>query len=287
MYKNSLLFAIILFLFSACSNENKEAVENTRTQIDSVLVEKSSSDTAYQRALSEINDMNENLDALLRKRNIMLQLRPEHGETRVSFQQKLQIIANELDQQTDLIRRSSRKLDSLEKVIKTIQRKYSSLLNSFDSLLAANAELREENDNLRVQLANATTLIQLQQDTIASLRTLLAEKNKIINTAYYLIGTEDELEKKKIVESKGGILGIRSTTVLTGNLEKMGFTEIDIKTTKEFSIDAEDIDDIKILSTHSSSSYTMEKTEEKKCILRILDELEFWKSSKFLVVEID
>ncbi|MBS4027096.1 MAG: hypothetical protein KGZ58_00545 [Ignavibacteriales bacterium] len=281
------LLVAILLLLNSCSNENKEAVENTRTEIDSVLVERSSSDSAYQQALFEINDMNENLDALLRKRNIMLQLRPEHGETQATFQEKLQVIANELDVQTNLIRRSSKKVDSLEKVIKNIQRKYNSLLNSFDSLLAANEDLRDENDNLRMQLAAANTLIQQQQDTIASLREQLVEKNKIINTAFYIVGTKKELEQKKIIETKGGILGIRSVTVLTGNLERIGFQEIDITALKEISIDAEDIDDITLLSTHPQGSFSLEKGEEKKCLLRILDELEFWKSSKFLVVEID
>ena len=226
MKSNIIILAFFAFLLSSCSNEKKEAVETKRAEIDSVLTQKNSSDSAYQGALTEINEMNDNLDEILRKRNIMMQLRPEHGETKATFQQKLQVIANELDDQTNLIRRSSKKVDSLNKVIARYQKRYTKLLQSYDSLLSVNSDLRNENDNLRMQLATANSLIQQQQDTIAMLQKKLAGKDKVINTGYYLVGKKKELEQKKIIESKGGILGIRSTTVLTGNLEKMGFEEI-------------------------------------------------------------
>jgi len=287
MKSNIIILAFFAFLLSSCSNEKKEAVEIKRAEIDSVLTQKNSSDSAYQGALAEINEMNDNLDEILRKRNIMMQLRPEHGETKATFQQKLQVIANELDDQTNLIRRSSKKVDSLNKVIARYQKRYTKLLQSYDSLLSVNSDLRNENDNLRMQLATANSLIQQQQDTIAMLQKKLAGKDKVINTGYYLVGKKKDLEQKKIIESKGGILGIRSTTVLTGNLEKMGFEEIDIREVKEIPIDAKDVDDVTVLSTHSAGSFKIELTENKKCVLKILDEIEFWKSSKFLVVEID
>jgi len=99
----ALFSTAFILLLCSCSNENKEAVETKRAEIDSTLVQKSTSDSAYEQALYEIKDMNENLDALLRKRNIILQLRPEHGETQATFQQKLQAIATELDDKAKII----------------------------------------------------------------------------------------------------------------------------------------------------------------------------------------
>lgn len=101
----------------------------------------------------------------------------------------------------------------------------------------------------------------------------LSAQDELQNTAYYVIGTNNELRKYSVVKEDE----------ILADFNKELFTKIDIRKTIEISILSKRV---KILSNHPSTSYKF--IGDKKIIqsLQILDYKAFWSNSKYLVIEV-
>ena len=71
--------------------------------------------------------------------------------------------------------------------------------------------------------------------------------------------------------------------VLQSNFNREYFTKIDIRIEKEIKLYSKDA---KILTTHPSSSYTLQRNASKQYILRITNPDVFWSTSKYLVIQV-
>ena len=69
--------------------------------------------------------------------------------------------------------------------------------------------------------------------------------------------------------------------MLQANFNKSYFTKIDIRVDKEIKLYSKSA---KILTSHPSSSYTLQQDANKQYILRITNPQIFWSTSKYLVV---
>ena len=87
--------------------------------------------------------------------------------------------------------------------------------------------------------------------------------------------TKKELKEQHIME-KG--------KVMTGNFNKSYFTKIDIRVDKEIKLYSRSA---KMLTSHPSSSYTLQRDANKQYVLRITDPQLFWSTSKYLVILVD
>ena len=115
---------------------------------------------------------------------------------------------------------------------------------------------------------NATQL----KKTIEGLQAQLVEKDKQLNTAWYVFGTKKELKGQRILENG---------RVMNGNFNKNYFTKIDIRNTTEIKLYSKSA---KLMTAHPSSSYTLVRDANKQYTLRITNPQIFWSTSKYLVV---
>ena len=87
-----------------------------------------------------------------------------------------------------------------------------------------------------------------------------------------MFGTKNELKEQQIlVDGK----------VLQSNFNKEYFTKIDIRVDKEIKLYSSSA---KMLTSHPSSSYTLQRDANKQYVLRITDPQLFWSASKYLVI---
>jgi hypothetical protein len=97
-------------------------------------------------------------------------------------------------------------------------------------------------------------------------------QDKQLHTAWFVFGTKDELKEQQIlVDGK----------VLQSSFNKEYFTKIDIRVDKEIKLYSSSA---KILTSHPSSAYTLQRDANKQYVLRITDPILFWSTSKYLVV---
>ena len=112
----------------------------------------------------------------------------------------------------------------------------------------------------------------------------IVDKTTKLHTAYYTIGTYKQLRDKKIIAKQGGFLGLGKSKSLIPDFNKDAFTQIDYTATSSIAINGKNA---KMVSTHPSGSYKLQKENEKVKSIEITDPESFWKASKYLVVVTD
>jgi hypothetical protein len=96
-----------------------------------------------------------------------------------------------------------------------------------------------------------------------------------------VVGKTKELQNMKVIDRTGGLLGIGKTARLSSSFDNKNFTKIDYVQVNTIPIDSKGA---KIITTHPSDSYTMNKEKDKVVSINITNAERFWSASKYLVV---
>ena len=105
-----------------------------------------------------------------------------------------------------------------------------------------------------------------------------------MNKAYMTSGTYKDLKEKGVLSKEGGFLGLGRKELLNGNLTENQFTRIDITEMKSIPVNSKDA---KLITEHPKSSYEMIRDNNNKIAsIEITDPVQFWKISKYAVVEV-
>jgi myosin heavy subunit len=146
------------------------------------------------------------------------------------------------------------------------------------------ATLNEELKQMEVKVEELNTNVASLEQTNQEKEETITEKVNELNTAYYVAGSLKTLREDQIVDKEGGFLGLGKTKVLKDDFNHDKFNKIDIRETVFFPVDGEEV---KLVTTHPSGSYAIEKDEENdKVNLVISNPEKFWESSKYLVMEV-
>ena len=177
--------------------------------------------------------------------------------------------------------------DQLKKsggVIKGLQDKITLL----DSTLAQN-EL--EISNLKTVVMKKETEITKLDSTVKDMRITIEEKNMTIitqidelNKAFVITGTFKELKTRGLMTKTGGFIGLGKNKSIKPNFSDSLFTQVDISTIKSILVDARSA---KLISEHPMGSYNIiYEGKSKVSRIEITNPQQFWKISKYAVVEI-
>ena len=128
-------------------------------------------------------------------------------------------------------------------------------------------ELDETINTLNTQISSLNDENEEKQNTIS-------QQDKQLHTAWYVFGTKKELREQRILEG---------SDVLRSDFNKSYFTKIDTRVDKEIKLYSKDA---RVLTTHPSESYTLQKDANKQYVLRITNPDIFWSTSKYLVIQV-
>lgn len=130
---------------------------------------------------------------------------------------------------------------------------------------------------------------KLMAQQIDSLNKSTAEKDEVIKqkdeqllTAYMIKGSKKELKRKGVIESKGGILGLGAASTVNPNLDKSALTSLNTHIVTSIPIESKKA---RLLSAHPRSSYTFNREGNEITTLEIINPDEFWKNSKYMVIQ--
>ena len=165
----------------------------------------------------------------------------------------------------------------MEKAIATLNDQ----LTSKDVELTA---LNERLNNLNAEVAQLqTSVITLSEENMVKAQTI-NEETKALHTAYYVVGKTKELEEAKLIDKRGGLLGMGKTAKLSADLDNSKFTRIDYTETTSVNVNGENAH---VVTSHPTNSYTWDKDandKNKVNNLVITNPEMFWSSSKYLVI---
>ena len=168
-------------------------------------------------------------------------------------------------------------MKALEDRIATLEasiQRYESDINEMKTALA-NRDIQIE--QLNTQVIGLDQTIAQQTETI---NTQIAEMNK----AYLISGTFKDLRDRGILSKEGGFLGIGRKEALIQDFSDTLFAQIDITEIKMIPVNAKKV---KLITEHPTGSYELIRQDEKTVeSIEIKDPEQFWKISKYAVVEL-
>jgi len=296
--KRILLLSLTLFLSAAfvaitggCNKAEREALKQQNEQLQTQLTQ---TETKVNDLLQAFNEVEDNLTSIKEKEGLISM---ESEKAGMNADRKSKIISdiqaiNTLMEENrkkiadlqEQLKKSGLKISGFDKKLKTLmtqlEEKEKDIARLKDDLTAKDfqiASLNSKVDTLSHQVAKKDSQIMAQTSELQNL-------DKQLNTYYFTEGTYQELKEKGVIEKEGWSLFRGKIIEVNENLAKEHFTEIDKRATTTIPINARKA---VVISEHPEGTYEFEKNEEGLIAsLEITNPDEFWKISRYLVVEV-
>lgn len=272
----------MLILLMAC-NGRKQSIPAA----DIVVTEheRAADDSLLNEIFLSLNDITENLNTIKIRENLIasgysraeVPMEPTAGikadiaaidellaENRRTIE-RLHINAEQL-------RKSNYQVASLEKLLSSLA----------DQIAVKDSEIDDLKEELRIKAEQVETLAGTVEQLSTELDAVAREKGELtdsLHTAYYIVGTVRDLQKKGII-NKSGFIG--RTLVVSEQRELDDFVRIDTRTFDEVIIGQKNVE---LVTTHPEGSYVFVMGDRNVYqSLVITDKQRFWGRSKVLVL---
>ena len=245
--------------------------------LNSIIAQK---DSELNDLMGTINEIEDGLNQINEAENRVTLLKNGEGASKKQkLKEDVQFIATRMKQNKELIAKLQKQLANSSIKSEQLQKTIANLTKQLEAKEKEMQALREELDKQDIhimELDETINNLNTKSNRLASESSKKSEvinaQDKQINTAWYVFGTKKELRNQHILEGN---------KVMTGNFNKNYFTKIDIRDLSEIKLYSKDV---KVLTTHPSSTYTLVRDANKQYTLRITNPQIFWSTSKYLVV---
>ncbi len=278
--KKLALFAVCMLALVSCDKNQSKGDSAELQRIDSLQQVVAQKDNEINDMMSTFSEIEDGFRAIAEaQERVSVAKGGEGANQKDRIRENIQQIQTVMRQNKELInklkqqlRESSVKADALRKLVEGMQQQLEEKEQQLQQLRAELdekdihiMELDEQVANLNTDVAELTTENTQRAETIST-------QDKQLNSAWFVFGTKSELKEQQIlVDGK----------VLQSSFNKEYFTKIDIRVDKEIKLYSKSA---KILTSHPSSAYTLQRDANKQYVLRITDPQLFWSTSKYLVV---
>jgi uncharacterized phage infection (PIP) family protein YhgE len=291
--KKTILIASAMVFTMACNQKEIEKSNSQRDSLATVLKERENllaeRENTMNEFISSFNEVERNLDCVAVRQHIIASTADRGGDIKGNQKERINSHINAIN---NLMEENRKTIADLRKRIKSSSRKNKKLEETVatltEQLNQKTAELAALNDKL-AQLNTQLAQLQTNLDTMTMKSNRQAETINqhltTIHTAYYIVGRTKDLKEAKIIDRKGGMLGVGKTDRLSQGFDQSKFTRIDYTTTSVIPVNS---NHVKIITNHPTDSYKLEVEEKNNKIVKnlvITNPERFWSVSKFLVVE--
>lgn len=175
------------------------------------------------------------------------------------------------------LKNSGREIKGLQEMIAGLESKIQVHQTEIGVLSQTVSQKDIEIDELNILAADLKTTVTAKEELISM---QVAEMNK----AYIASGSFKDLRDMGIVTKDGGFLGLGRTESLVNNITDSLFAQIDITELKYIPVNSRDA---KLVTEHPTDSYQfVREGDDKIAHIEIKDPEQFWKISRYAVVEL-
>ena len=217
--------------------------------------------------------------------------------------EKKDILVADIKLMNEILEENSIKIEELDKKLKAsgfeiqsfknkIARLNTDILEQNNSIILLTADLKNRDNKIAEMNLQVVTLksdnsakddsINMKSQVIAAKEQIIESKDNELNKVYYLSGTVKELKEKGVIQREGGFLGLGRNSDLKNSVDNQYFSELDQRTASRFPIFSKKVE---IITEHPDSSYQLIYQDNQVAYLQIEKQAEFWKLTKYLVVE--
>ena len=270
-------------IVAGCSDKKAENDLQKRNQeLTAQLAQKDQFIEDMTSSMGEIHDRLESVWA--KEKNVMRQASKTSAEGKVAMT-PAELKAAALSRINDInttLARNRKQLARLQARLDASETKYKGLQTLLDDLKTQLAEREQSVADLQTRVQNLQDTVTQQTQIIAARDATIEDQKNAINLVYYLIGSEDQLEKDSVITDEGGfpwgLFG--STTVLTSNFDEDQFQTLD--RTKALTIEVPGTVD-ELVPQRSRDSYSIDQADGH-ATLHILKPGNFWRQEHLVIV---
>ncbi|MDR2384427.1 MAG: hypothetical protein LBD80_02010 [Tannerella sp.] len=286
--KQILAFYASIFLIVSCT----QSVENSKqlqSENDSLRLQLAKNEAELNEVLNILNTVENDIKTIRSAENYL----NIEKDTELTASARDQIKKN-MTIIVETVKKNKQQLFELQEKLnesnvlssalqKTIDRITNELNEKSELVVKFQRELGEKDEKIREmsqQVTELNTDIQILKEVNTSQNDLIKRQDITLSMVYYCFGTKKELAEQKILA--GGSLFSKSKVLQEGfnqeyfiTADKRNLLEIPLFARKAI-----------IHTTHPERSYKFVADEEKNLTVRITDSDDFWRMSKYLVIEV-
>lgn len=277
--------AVTWLLYNRHQDEQTALMDSERSSFNEQLTVRDSTLNDWLQTFTQIeNDLN----ALKQKENLITFSNEGNVEftttRREQLLQDIKSISMLLDENRKKLASLSAQLRNSGREIKGLQEMIAGLETKIQGHEAEIAVLTRTIGEKDIEIGELNMLA-------SELRTTVTEKEEVINSqtaemnkAYLASGSYKDLRDMGIVSKDGGFLGLGRTESLVNDITDSLFAQIDITELKLIPVNSRDA---KLITEHPTDSYTfVRENDDNIAHIEIKDPEEFWKISRYAVVEL-
>ena len=284
LVKNILIVCGLAVLVVSCGPTKKELQAN----IDSLNVELTQANSEMESLMGLLNEVQEGFQQINEAENRVNVNSAENAPANVKEQVKadLAFIQAKMKENRERIAELEARVEKGDKnaaaLRRTVKNLKAELAAKEEQIAALQAELEAKNiriQQLDTEVANLTNDKNALTAKNAANEQVIANQDKAMHTAWYVIAKKKSLKEQNVLTNTG--LFKKGDVMESANVNKDGFTEIDIRKVVEIPVGAKKAT---ILSAHPEGSYELVADAEGMQVLKVLDPQTFWSVTRYLVI---
>jgi hypothetical protein len=263
-----LLLASVAGGITACSRDDRKSEEQQHVESMMAILDQ------VQRNLGHIRQK----EAVVERLSSDIEGRKEKSAEQLGKQiyDNIRYIDSTLSASKSLVGRLEEENRASRYRIESLDRMTKELKGDIDTKGREVTVMKGEISKLNNQISRLMTTVDVMDEVID-------DQEARMSTAYYIVGTVDQLVAKGILVKPGPLDRILGTgPVLAGDFDTKGFKQIDITETKDLFFD-KPVKKLHIITPHTKASYDFVGGRSSSLLL-IRDEPEFWRKTRCLII---
>ena len=269
------------------------------SEIQSLLSEKTDLTTLMLQKDSLVNEMANSFEEIesnlkfIKEKRSQLSIQ-QHGE---GSKDRKEALIDDITLMNTMLEESSKKITELEAKLRNsgmnlraFEQRIAGLNKSVEDQNAEIAALTRIIEEKDFQLAELHLTIEKMHDNLYEKDEVIDEKERLIhdktnqiNTGHLVLGTYKELKEKGLLAREGGFLGIGGVKTIQSSFDPNDFTRLDIREITTIPVHTRKAT---VITDHPEDSYSFISDEGQIAYLQITNPDEFWRISKYAVIEI-
>jgi succinate dehydrogenase flavin-adding protein (antitoxin of CptAB toxin-antitoxin module) len=282
-----LLVGAALVVNSKFKDEQKKNVSIVENQKRSYTQLLTSRDSVLNEWMMTFNEIEKDL-ATIKEKEKIISVKSNDSEF---TKDRKQAILKDIEYVNTLLDQNKKKIASLTAQLKNQGGTIKGLQVKIAELEASMKQRETEVNDLKVALTQKDFEIGQLNTRMTDAQIAIAQKDETIsvqtaemNKGFVAYGTYKDLKAKGLVSKEGGFLGIGKKEQLHQDFSDSLFTQVNITETKSIPVNSKAA---KLITDHPTTSYELVRGDDDKITsIEIKDPEEFWKISKYAVVEI-
>ena len=272
-----------MFFLGSCV-ESSQKYKSLQVRLDSLSTVHIMQNSEMESMLADLNDISAGMQSLRDAERLLTLETINENKDNSKSKQQLNQLKKDVQAITEAIASYKEQISKLEGKNKSQSAEFKRLIAGLNAELDQRTQkLNEITKQLAVkteEVANLTENVEALDKANKSQQMTINEQDMAIHQGHYLIGNRKELKEAEVISRQG----IFCPPIVSSQAQKANFTDLDIREMKVIPLNSKKA---KLLSVHPADSYTLETGEDGNMTLKINDENNFWKQTKYLVVMIE